>query len=170
VRDYRSLGTEGPITAQQQGDITMVPNWLIGRLRPRGRTLFVNIASLGEMSRNVVAVYLSHAKRFADAIYLRNKYKESDNPKEETKNLKGHPECYALAVPKTSAKAGTVVLDGLEYKQILDDRFIMKGPPNLKPIALINWGYQDLYPTSFCEVERSHVPYFEAVWERRCAK
>ncbi|MGA2392009.1 MAG: putative sugar O-methyltransferase [Candidatus Lustribacter sp.] len=60
---------DGPIELPP-GSIGTCGNWQLGQVRPRGTTLFISCASLGEMHRAAVANYLDLASQFADWVYL----------------------------------------------------------------------------------------------------
>jgi len=137
-------------------------------VKPRGKTLFINIASMGEMSRDVVALYMATAKRFADVIYLRNKASEAIQGTETSARVPTDPHCYDNWVPESKASSGTLVQDYEEYNNMLKYQFSLQ-MKNDKPISSVQYGYADVSPTVFCQPERSHVPYFEAVWEKSCA-
>ena len=123
---------------------------------------------MGEMSRDVVALYVASAKRFADVIYLRNKASETAMGTETSARVPTDPHCYDNWVPESKASSGTLVQDYEEYNKMLKDQFSLQ-VKNDKPISSVQYGYADVSPTVFCQPEHSHVPYFEAVWEKSCA-
>lgn len=79
VIDYRSSRdacARGELYVPE-GGIALLGNWDIGCVQRVGKTLFWSTASLGEMSRDAVAHYLWHVKRFADFIFIMQNNRQS---------------------------------------------------------------------------------------------
>lgn len=169
VRDFRYVNAVNVIQAEHPGDVTMVPNHLFPWVKPRGKTLFINIASMGEMSRDVVAIYLASVKKIADIIYLRNKASEYVSEAETSARVPTDPHCYDNWLPENKTFSGTLVLNYTEYNEMLKDEYNLQTQNIEGPISSVQYGYAGIQPTEFCKPERSHVPYFEAVWEKKCA-
>lgn len=66
--DFRET-TRGPIQARD-GQIVFLGNWRIGDINPKGRTLFWNSASFGEMEPDIVEHYMRSAREWSSAVYL----------------------------------------------------------------------------------------------------
>ena len=66
-RDTRVADWDGRLTA---GQVQFLPPRAVETLAPRGRVLFWNAASFGEMEPDVVANYASHVSRFASSLFL----------------------------------------------------------------------------------------------------
>ena len=60
--------------AFEPGRVYFFPNSAIERIRPRGRVLFWNTASFGEMEPEVVTNYAGHIARFASALFLMQRF------------------------------------------------------------------------------------------------
>jgi len=123
------------------------------------------------MSRSVVGIYLAHVRRFAHYVYLRNKANEKVESAEISKISPKAPQCYQnwlKEVDKPAPDPATLVLDSTEYKRMLQDRYDLVSGRRQDPLTIVNYGYKDVYPTTWCQPEKSHVPYFEALWRRKC--
>ena len=122
---------------------------------------------MGEMSRSVVGIYMAYAIRFSHFVYLNNKASEQARKTETSEILADAPQCYGYWNPTRDASlTGTLVLDKKEYFNILSSRFELVAE-NTQPTALIVYG-DDAHETTVCSQEVSHVPYFEALWRRKC--
>ena len=86
---------------------------------------------------------------------------------ETTPRFDGQTDCFSLLVPGTDPlEAGKLILDAAEYKTMLPDGFVLTKYRS-NPVTPVRYGFRDSYPTTFCEPESSHVPYFEALWEKK---
>lgn len=70
VVDYRQTREKTEIAAPRPGSIVLTGSWNLGSFRPRGKTLFWNAASFGEMEPDVVGNYMAQVKPWSDAVYL----------------------------------------------------------------------------------------------------
>jgi len=113
---------------------------------------------------------MAHIRKFANLIYLRNKATErcTEEGKEQyTKEIKGEPKCYANWLGNgKEMDSGCLILKKEEYNEMLKDRFTLRSGYKMNPKTLINYGYEEIQPTEICSPERSHVGYFEGLWER----
>jgi putative sugar O-methyltransferase len=69
VVDYRLLVNSKSIQIPD-GKIAVLGNWQVEHIKPQGRVLFVNTASIQEMEPPIVKNYLDFVKPYAQAMYL----------------------------------------------------------------------------------------------------